>query len=361
MTLVGMTAGAFADVVDHWAQKNIEEIAQMGIVEGYPDGNFYPEQTVTYAEFLQMLYELDGGYLNAAIVCWSQEQDGSYVVDDRHTEMDGIDSSDWYYENVAWGNNRLLMGGFPEGTFKPNEAIPRGDMAVIISNYLRSVNWYHWAHTGRNFQYADAGEFPEYAFSAIDAVSKGYMVMEGYARVLPDGYSELGYGSGGPSYLFRPQNSLTRAEASTIIARIARQSQDEYAAYPTYLELTQEDVNTAKVVLEKHVKSWEDKDADTYLSTVTDGEERTYIQYINGAYKDDEIKIKRIWYDSQDPERIRKREGADNLSRIVFTVDFDVINPAKDQQDAQKMKIELVRENEDAQWLVYDTHVVHLK
>lgn len=40
----------FPDVRGHWAENDINLAAQLGIVRGYPDGTFKPDQNVTRAE-----------------------------------------------------------------------------------------------------------------------------------------------------------------------------------------------------------------------------------------------------------------------------------------------------------------------
>jgi hypothetical protein len=42
--------GAFNDVTDHWAEAWIEQLKQEGIVSGYPDGSYRPEETIRRAE-----------------------------------------------------------------------------------------------------------------------------------------------------------------------------------------------------------------------------------------------------------------------------------------------------------------------
>ena len=43
------------DVQGHWAQKEIQEAVAAGWVDGYPDGSFQPEKTITRAEFSAMV------------------------------------------------------------------------------------------------------------------------------------------------------------------------------------------------------------------------------------------------------------------------------------------------------------------
>lgn len=45
----------FDDIKNHWAKDNIERLITTGSISGYPDGTFKPEQTITRAEFASML------------------------------------------------------------------------------------------------------------------------------------------------------------------------------------------------------------------------------------------------------------------------------------------------------------------
>jgi hypothetical protein len=44
------TGGAFTDIADHWAEAWIEQLKKEGIVSGYPDGSYRPEETIHRAE-----------------------------------------------------------------------------------------------------------------------------------------------------------------------------------------------------------------------------------------------------------------------------------------------------------------------
>lgn len=51
----------FPDVpITHWAVKPIEYLATLGAIKGYPDGNFGPERLLTRAEFATLLVRLRG-------------------------------------------------------------------------------------------------------------------------------------------------------------------------------------------------------------------------------------------------------------------------------------------------------------
>lgn len=47
---------AYTDIAsDHWAYTNVINLTEMGIVSGYPDGSFRPNQEISKAEFLSLL------------------------------------------------------------------------------------------------------------------------------------------------------------------------------------------------------------------------------------------------------------------------------------------------------------------
>ena len=45
------------DLEGHWAQKEVEAAVASGWVDGYPDGSFKPEKSITRAEFTKMLLD----------------------------------------------------------------------------------------------------------------------------------------------------------------------------------------------------------------------------------------------------------------------------------------------------------------
>ena len=49
---------SFPDITDHKARGYIEKAKEMGIVEGHPDGNFKPNDTINRAEFAAIAYRV---------------------------------------------------------------------------------------------------------------------------------------------------------------------------------------------------------------------------------------------------------------------------------------------------------------
>lgn len=54
--LVAGPIPVYADIQSHWGKANIEYLIAKGGVNGYPDGTFQPDGTITNAEFLKIAY-----------------------------------------------------------------------------------------------------------------------------------------------------------------------------------------------------------------------------------------------------------------------------------------------------------------
>ena len=49
------TAAAFRDTAGHWAAETLDEWQDEGLIDGYGDGSFQPNGTVTRAEFAKLV------------------------------------------------------------------------------------------------------------------------------------------------------------------------------------------------------------------------------------------------------------------------------------------------------------------
>lgn len=108
---------AFKDVdTDHWAYKEIQTLASRKIIEGYPGGLFYPENTITRAEFCAMasrFFDLKTGSIS----------------------FTDVTENHWAYKYIASaaGYGWIEAG---ETKFRPDEAITRAEAVVIVNNML---------------------------------------------------------------------------------------------------------------------------------------------------------------------------------------------------------------------------------
>ena len=112
----------FSDVPStYWAYAAISSLCSQGIVSGYPDGTFKPENPITRAEFATMLVKALG--LNTA------GTNGTFT---------DITPDDWCYNSVNAAAAASLVSGIGDNLFAPNALVTREEMAVMIAKALGS-------------------------------------------------------------------------------------------------------------------------------------------------------------------------------------------------------------------------------
>ena len=110
---------SFSDVpTDAWYAKAVNTLSSLGMLGGYPDGTFRPDAPITRAEFAAIA--LAFAYDPASANC-------SYT---------DVSTSAWYYTYVAQATTYGWIGGYPDGSFRPNNSITRAEVAVIVNNML---------------------------------------------------------------------------------------------------------------------------------------------------------------------------------------------------------------------------------
>ena len=97
------------------------EQAHKKYIVGFPDGKFKPDRHITRAEI-------------AAIVVRILDKENQ-VVDKKNYPKD-VSSKSWYANSVAIAWQLGLLGGYQDGTFKPDKPISRAELAAVISKLV---------------------------------------------------------------------------------------------------------------------------------------------------------------------------------------------------------------------------------
>jgi len=108
----------FSDIAGHWAEAFIEELYDQGVTGGYPDGTYRPENLVTRAEMAVFLLNSLG---------FSPDPiNGSHPFSDI--------AGHWAEAFIEELFDRGITGGYPDGTYRPENLVTRAEMAVFLVN-----------------------------------------------------------------------------------------------------------------------------------------------------------------------------------------------------------------------------------
>lgn len=183
------TAGIFADTKSHWAREDIAFLTRGGVINGIGNNLFAPDDTITRAQFTQILANMSG------------DDTSGYTAD----VFEDVKAGDWYAPAVAWAVENGVITG--EGTFSPNEPICREDMSLMLYRYARSVARVELPAVNEAVSFTDQKEISDDAAAAVAAMQQA-----GIINGMPDG--------GGVR--FAPQDQAARAQAAAMIARFFR-------------------------------------------------------------------------------------------------------------------------------------------
>ena len=111
----------FSDVTSgDWFNVTVSSLAQMGVIAGYEDGSFRPNAPITRAEF-------------AAIATRFFAERGVTYNEGLFADITG---DEWFADVVAAAAERGLLGGYPDGTVRPNATITRAESCAVVNRTL---------------------------------------------------------------------------------------------------------------------------------------------------------------------------------------------------------------------------------
>ena len=112
----------FSDANDDWYSKAINYVVSKNLISGYPNGTFKPNESITRAEFAQMI--------------------SGYVKNEKNSSSDFQDVKDHWAKDAIdklYGNKNV--SGYPDGSFKPNAKITRAEAVTILNSvFNRNTN-----------------------------------------------------------------------------------------------------------------------------------------------------------------------------------------------------------------------------
>ena len=166
----------FSDVpYGHRNYAHINTLVELGIINGYSDSTFRPNNTLTRAQAAIMI---------ARAIGLSTEGVSSNFSD--------VPSTHAAYKFISAAQNAGIINGYSDGTFRPNASITRAQIAIMVQ---------------RAFQVQASGTAISFTDVPVGYAPKSFIETLASQRIV-NGYSDG---------TFKPTNNVTRAQFSTMI------------------------------------------------------------------------------------------------------------------------------------------------
>ena len=111
----------FADVKSNeWYSKFIGYIEKYGIIKGYDNNTFKPDENISRAEFVAITVRFNS--------LFNDVKKGSYTV--KYTD---VANNYWAYSDIAYAKHAGWLNGYADGTFKGDNAITRAEVVTVVN------------------------------------------------------------------------------------------------------------------------------------------------------------------------------------------------------------------------------------
>ena len=186
----------FPDVpTNHWAAEQMDILSDKGVIVGYPDGTFRPDENVTRAEFASMAIKALG-------------QEHTSVA--QPVNFTDITEDFWAYDAIQKSVFFFFISCPPSGEpFRPDDTVTRAESITVAVNALTTEQISEAKAKEVLSKYADAASVPE-----------SFLIPAGKSEILnmlvvmpTDGKASL-----------EPTRPATRAEVSVILYKMMEQA-----------------------------------------------------------------------------------------------------------------------------------------
>jgi hypothetical protein len=269
----------------HWAFDAINKMSDEAIIIGYPDGTFKPNGKVTYGEFIKMAYLAAG-----------------------NNDVGNSSSGHWAANYFNAAKEKVYFTAADIGYEMLNNPINRAHMALIISSILGNVK---------------IDSYDEIQKNIIDITVKTkyeYDIVKSYATGILTGYDDQ---------TFKPERTLSRAEAATVIHRLVDESK---RIKPDVGNITKEKKTLSQMITNYNSFKLSDGSIDSSLA-------RADAYDIDYGYYDLSLEesngVKAIYF----PNTVKK--GAKYLVKDNKVVEYLVSIPQRDKSSLAMYKSEI--------------------
>lgn len=173
----------------------VQWLTDNGVIQGYGDGTFRPNNPVNRAEMLKMIFIADGN-----------EDDADAALASAKLFPD-TPKSQWYAKYVALARNRGTVQGYPDGYFRPERSINKAEAyKVVLKEFFNE--------TTMSFTLSH-GNLPTSGTMASDVKKTDWFI----SYVNFAGLKNIFEADRSGSTRFYPGHELTRGELADLIYR----------------------------------------------------------------------------------------------------------------------------------------------
>jgi len=180
------TPDPFPDITGHWAIDTIRRAHEMGLILGYPNGTFKPDDNISNAEAVSLINRY-----------FELTKTGDVTFPD-------VRPGSWYYYDVSVAVGMGYADGFEDGTFRPDADMIRLQTMVMLHRIIGSPAAGSPALLA---EFSDAAAVTGMTQEAENAIL--FLIQDNILHGYPDGTLRL-------------DNSITRAEMLVLLLRINR-------------------------------------------------------------------------------------------------------------------------------------------
>ena len=186
---IGSVSDGFRDVKEaDWFYPYVSSVSENKLMQGVSDTEFAPNDKVTRAMFVTVLYRMEG----------------EPAVKNENIYSD-VRSSSWYEKATVWANGNGIVYGKTDTTFEPDTAITREEIAALIYRYAKykEIGVDEVIKEINTLSFNDIFDVSDWAGEAVN-----YCTAAGI--ITGDGNGDL-----------NPKDHATRAETAAMLVRLA--------------------------------------------------------------------------------------------------------------------------------------------
>lgn len=185
---VGFPSSSFAkvdfkDIDSPLLREALYPLVRDNIIRGYPDLTFRPDQRISRAEALKLIFRVG---------------DRFRLASHHRADFEDVSSSDWFYSYIATAQAENIVRGYEDGSFRPHEKVNRVEFVKMAVGNLSGF-YFMKESSSLMQQYRDLEKDAWYLPFLNFAFKKGFL---------------------DETSTFRPTDPMTRGEAAFIMSRI---------------------------------------------------------------------------------------------------------------------------------------------